>query len=86
MGISEGENSKPKGLHDPDFTQAILNRGGYDDIEMCFLCEHRDKETCPYRGNERAGACALFSLSKGTAEAEQEIIRFLQKQPEQPKQ
>lgn len=83
MSISGEEESKPNkpiGLHDPDFTQSILNRGGYDDIKMCFLCEHRDKESCPYRGHERAGACTLFSLGQEKWETEAKIILFLQKQ------
>lgn len=80
LGIIEKEKGKPTGLYDPDFTQSILNRGGYDDIKMCFLCEHRDKESCPHRGHERAGACALFSLGQGTQETETKIILFLRKQ------
>ena len=79
-GEKKSKPSKPIGLHDPDFTHGILNRGGYDDIKMCFLCAHRDKESCPHRGHEQAGVCTLFSLGQGTEETEDKIIFFLEKQ------
>lgn len=65
-------------MRDPNIAHQILNKGGYDEVQLCICCWNHKKVLCPYRGNEPAGACPSFVLDEANVEmTEQRMMEFL---------